>query len=199
MNEEPTGPLFSTSSPLFQALREEGNNRDSTEGRRAWGNRFRSLQWRVLGTGWELIPTPRTMPWLCGVEGFPGPRKWLGSICASLILPSLSTECPNQAMDIVFLIDGSGSIGQNEFKQMKDFVRAVMGQFEGTNTLVKIGPWEWDGGGSASGEDNLGSGSVIFVGCWLNGPVLWWGSRVKVWFQHKAELSPDSRRSPHCI
>ena len=42
-------------------------------------------------------------------------------------------------MDIVFLIDGSGSIGQSDFKQMKDFVRAVMGQFEGTNTLVKTG------------------------------------------------------------
>lgn len=43
-------------------------------------------------------------------------------------------------MDIVFLIDGSGSIVQSDFKQMKDFVRAVMGQFEGTNTLVRLGP-----------------------------------------------------------
>lgn len=51
-------------------------------------------------------------------------------------------------MDIVFLIDGSGSISQSDFKQMKDFVRAVMGQFEGTGTLVKTGsprPAEWDG------------------------------------------------------
>ncbi|XP_045849455.1 integrin alpha-D-like isoform X3 [Meles meles] len=41
-------------------------------------------------------------------------------------------------MDIVFLIDGSGSIDQRDFKQMKDFVRAVMGQFEGTNTLFSL-------------------------------------------------------------
>ncbi|VFV19848.1 integrin alpha-d-like [Lynx pardinus] len=41
-------------------------------------------------------------------------------------------------MDIVFLIDGSGSIDQRDFKQMKDFVIAVMGQFEGTNTLFSL-------------------------------------------------------------
>nr|KAF6489728.1 integrin subunit alpha D [Molossus molossus] len=41
-------------------------------------------------------------------------------------------------MDIVFLIDGSGSIDQSDFQQMKDFVRAVMGHFEGTNTLFSL-------------------------------------------------------------
>jgi integrin alpha D len=45
-------------------------------------------------------------------------------------------ECLHQEMDIVFLIDGSGSIEQSDFSQMKNFVRAVMGQFEGTNTMV---------------------------------------------------------------
>lgn len=79
-------------------------------------------------------------------------------------------------MDIVFLIDGSGSIGQSDFKQMKNFVRAVMDQFKGTNTLVKTGsprPEEWDGGcaGSAPGDDSLG-GSVASGGGWLSGPVL---------------------------
>lgn len=42
-------------------------------------------------------------------------------------------------MDIVFLIDGSGSINQNDFNRMKGFVQAVMDQFEGTDTLVKTG------------------------------------------------------------
>lgn len=55
-------------------------------------------------------------------------------------------------MDIVFLIDGSGSIDESDFKQMKAFVRAVMGQFEGTNTLVKTGPPKAQGLGSGEGE-----------------------------------------------
>ncbi|XP_044602757.2 integrin alpha-D isoform X2 [Equus asinus] len=53
-------------------------------------------------------------------------------------VPTALPECPNQEIDIVFLIDGSGSIAPSEFKQMKDFVRAVMGQFEGTNTLFSL-------------------------------------------------------------
>ncbi|XP_074178711.1 integrin alpha-D isoform X3 [Rhinolophus sinicus] len=53
-------------------------------------------------------------------------------------LPAAEPECPNQEMDIAFLIDGSGSIHQSDFKQMKGFVRAVMGQFEGTNTLFSL-------------------------------------------------------------
>ncbi|XP_066239434.1 integrin alpha-D isoform X3 [Saccopteryx leptura] len=53
-------------------------------------------------------------------------------------VPAALPECPNEEMDIVFLIDGSASIGQNDFKQMKDFVRAVMDQFEGTNTLFSL-------------------------------------------------------------
>ncbi|XP_066131833.1 integrin alpha-D isoform X3 [Saccopteryx bilineata] len=53
-------------------------------------------------------------------------------------VPAALPECPNQEMDIVFLIDGSASIGQNDFKQMKDFVRAVMDQFEGTDTLFSL-------------------------------------------------------------
>ncbi|XP_032957895.1 integrin alpha-D [Rhinolophus ferrumequinum] len=53
-------------------------------------------------------------------------------------LPAAEPECPNQEMDIAFLIDGSGSINPSDFKRMKDFVRAVMGQFEGTNTLFSL-------------------------------------------------------------
>ncbi|XP_011945388.1 PREDICTED: integrin alpha-D isoform X3 [Cercocebus atys] len=41
-------------------------------------------------------------------------------------------------MDIVFLIDGSGSINQNDFNRMKGFVQAVMDQFAGTDTLFAL-------------------------------------------------------------
>lgn len=94
-------------------------------------------------------------------KGFLGPRKWLGPAHAFLIPPSLSAECPHQEIDVVFLIDGSGSIDRNDFKRMKNFVRAVMDQFKGTHTLVKAGPprpGDWDQGGSTSGKANLGGG-----------------------------------------
>uniref|UniRef100_A0A2K5BZW5 Integrin subunit alpha X n=1 Tax=Aotus nancymaae TaxID=37293 RepID=A0A2K5BZW5_AOTNA len=53
-------------------------------------------------------------------------------------VPDALPECPHQEMDIVFLIDGSGSIDENDFNQMKDFVQAVMDQFEDTDTLFAL-------------------------------------------------------------
>lgn len=67
-----------------------------------------------------------------GVQPSPGPFIWISDF-------SLPTECPNKEMDIAFLIDGSGSIDQSDFNQMKGFVKAVMDQFKDTNTLVNAG------------------------------------------------------------
>ncbi|XP_019489347.1 PREDICTED: integrin alpha-D-like [Hipposideros armiger] len=53
-------------------------------------------------------------------------------------VPEAQPVCPHSEMDIAFLMDGSGSIDPSDFKRMKDFVRAVMGQFEGTNTLFSL-------------------------------------------------------------
>uniref|UniRef100_A0A8C6CL16 Integrin subunit alpha D n=1 Tax=Moschus moschiferus TaxID=68415 RepID=A0A8C6CL16_MOSMO len=53
-------------------------------------------------------------------------------------VPTALPECPNQEMDIAFLIDGSGSIVQTDFKRMKNFVRAVMDLFKGTNTQFSL-------------------------------------------------------------
>ncbi|MBZ3878652.1 Integrin alpha-D [Sciurus carolinensis] len=53
-------------------------------------------------------------------------------------VPGALPECSNQEVDVVFLIDGSGSIDESDFNQMKDFVRAVMDQFKGTNTLFSL-------------------------------------------------------------
>ncbi|XP_004479490.3 integrin alpha-D [Dasypus novemcinctus] len=53
-------------------------------------------------------------------------------------VPAALPECPNRETDIVFLIDGSGSIERSDFDRMKNFVRAVMGQFQGTNTLFSL-------------------------------------------------------------
>ncbi|XP_034844680.1 integrin alpha-D-like [Mirounga angustirostris] len=88
---------------------------------------------------WLLACGP-TMHRACGenmyAEGF---CLLLGSHLQTIwTMPAALPECPSQEMDIVFLIDGSGSIVKSDFKQMKDFVRAVMGQFEGTNTLFSL-------------------------------------------------------------
>uniref|UniRef100_A0A5F4WGI4 Integrin subunit alpha X n=1 Tax=Callithrix jacchus TaxID=9483 RepID=A0A5F4WGI4_CALJA len=51
-------------------------------------------------------------------------------------MPPPSPECPRQEQDIVFLIDGSGSILYNNFAMMKSFVRAVMSHFQRPSTQV---------------------------------------------------------------
>lgn len=64
-------------------------------------------------------------------------------------MPFPSPECPKQEQDIVFLIDGSGSISSNNFAKMLNFVKAVMSQFQRPNTQVC--PW-----GKASVQSPLG-------------------------------------------
>ncbi|XP_054438590.1 integrin alpha-D [Pteronotus mesoamericanus] len=92
-----------------------------------------------INRSWLLACGP-TMQRACGENMYvEGSCFLLGSQLQIIqSFPTVQSECPNQEMDIVFLIDGSGSIGQSDFKQMKDFVRAVMGQFEGTNTLFSL-------------------------------------------------------------
>ena len=50
--------------------------------------------------------------------------------------PPLFLECPRQEQDIVFLIDGSGSISFHDFIKMLNFVKAVMSQFQRPSTQV---------------------------------------------------------------
>ncbi|XP_036597498.1 integrin alpha-X-like [Trichosurus vulpecula] len=52
--------------------------------------------------------------------------------------PPTLQECPKQDSDIAFLIDGSGSISNSDFKKMKNFVKAVMSQFEKPNTQFSL-------------------------------------------------------------
>ncbi|XP_028625175.1 integrin alpha-D [Grammomys surdaster] len=53
-------------------------------------------------------------------------------------VPATMPECSGQETDIAFLVDGSGSIDQSDFTQMKDFVKALMGQFASTSTLFSL-------------------------------------------------------------
>uniref|UniRef100_A0A8C3W312 VWFA domain-containing protein n=1 Tax=Catagonus wagneri TaxID=51154 RepID=A0A8C3W312_9CETA len=80
---------------------------------------------------WLLACGP-TIPRACGENMYAkGTCLLLGSHLQPLrTVPAALPECPNQEIDIAFLIDGSGSIDGNDFKQMKNFVRAVMDQFK---------------------------------------------------------------------
>ncbi|XP_074023414.1 integrin alpha-M-like [Numenius arquata] len=49
-------------------------------------------------------------------------------------LPTALPGCPTNASDIVFLMDGSGSIGEVDFERMKTFITQVMSRFESTDT-----------------------------------------------------------------
>ncbi|KAM4829469.1 integrin alpha-M [Thomomys bottae] len=53
-------------------------------------------------------------------------------------LPESLRGCPQQESDIVFLIDGSGSIQPEDFRKMKDFVSTVMKQFTKSKTLFSL-------------------------------------------------------------
>ncbi|XP_069876315.1 integrin alpha-M-like [Dipodomys merriami] len=52
--------------------------------------------------------------------------------------PETLRGCPQQESDIVFLIDGSGSIRTHEFQEMKEFVSTVMNQFTESKTLFSL-------------------------------------------------------------
>uniref|UniRef100_A0A8C5KE67 VWFA domain-containing protein n=1 Tax=Jaculus jaculus TaxID=51337 RepID=A0A8C5KE67_JACJA len=52
--------------------------------------------------------------------------------------PAALQECAKQDQDIVFLIDGSGSILPNDFETMKHFVKAVMSQFQRPSTQFSL-------------------------------------------------------------
>uniref|UniRef100_G1S2R4 Integrin subunit alpha D n=1 Tax=Nomascus leucogenys TaxID=61853 RepID=G1S2R4_NOMLE len=90
-------------------------------------------------SSWLLACGP-TLHRVCGENSYSkGSCLLLGSRWEIIqTVPDAPPECPHQETDIVFLIDGSGSIDQNDFNQMKGFVQAVMGQFEGTDTLFAL-------------------------------------------------------------
>ncbi|XP_034563343.1 LOW QUALITY PROTEIN: integrin alpha-M-like [Notolabrus celidotus] len=52
-------------------------------------------------------------------------------------MPSAAPECQTQA-DITFLLDGSGSVDSQDFTTMKDFVMALIREFQSTDTKFAI-------------------------------------------------------------
>ncbi|XP_037669749.1 LOW QUALITY PROTEIN: integrin alpha-D [Choloepus didactylus] len=93
----------------------------------------------ATNSSWLLACGP-TMHRACGENMYAKSSCLLLGSHLQLIrtFPATLPECPNQETDIAFLIDGSGSIDQSDFEQMKNFVRAVMDQFKGTNTQFSL-------------------------------------------------------------
>ncbi|KYO43755.1 hypothetical protein Y1Q_0019921 [Alligator mississippiensis] len=52
--------------------------------------------------------------------------------------PETLPECPRRQTDILFLIDGSGSVHPSDFLKMKAFVVQVMRRFRGTETQFAV-------------------------------------------------------------
>ncbi|KAM6225523.1 integrin alpha-X-like isoform 2-T2 [Spheniscus humboldti] len=81
-----------------------------------------------------------TMPQACGVN------VHLNGFCVLLDtnlqqiqrIPDAQPECPRRSSDVVFLIDGSGSIKHREFLTMKTFIVEVIRRFKGTDTQFAL-------------------------------------------------------------
>ncbi|XP_068524807.1 LOW QUALITY PROTEIN: integrin alpha-D-like, partial [Anas acuta] len=109
----------------------------------------------LLGSGgsyWVLLGPTGTHWGLFGVCGAqacsPKARRTCGELeelpglCLLLppgrALPDTRPACPTLASDIVFLVDGSGSISPPDFERMKDFIVQVMRRFRATNTRFAL-------------------------------------------------------------
>ncbi|XP_041038072.1 integrin alpha-M-like [Carcharodon carcharias] len=53
-------------------------------------------------------------------------------------VPSKVPVCPKILIDIAFLIDGSGSVSQNDFQRMKSFIKAIMQRFSNENAQIAL-------------------------------------------------------------
>uniref|UniRef100_A0A674ITU2 VWFA domain-containing protein n=1 Tax=Terrapene triunguis TaxID=2587831 RepID=A0A674ITU2_9SAUR len=71
----------------------------------------------------------------CGENMLDGQMSWQFHCHLVSLGPS---KCPKRPTDIVFLIDGSGSIDYRDFETMKTFVIEVIRRFRGTNTLFAL-------------------------------------------------------------
>ncbi|XP_051944830.1 collagen alpha-4(VI) chain-like [Hippocampus zosterae] len=64
----------------------------------------------------------------------------LGNVCNIIINPPPTQECVNATVaDVVFLVDGSGSIGNANFQEVRRFLRTVVSGFDIGPNNVRVG------------------------------------------------------------
>ncbi|XP_044089224.1 integrin alpha-X [Neovison vison] len=88
---------------------------------------------QLLACGPTVHHTCRENVYLTGFCFLMGSSSWQAQR-----LPAALQECPRQEQDIVFLIDGSGSISFHDFAKMLNFVKAVMSQFQKPSTQFSL-------------------------------------------------------------
>ncbi|XP_075268467.1 integrin alpha-D-like [Opisthocomus hoazin] len=99
-----------------------------------------SLGLAVAAGGTRALACGPTVPQTCGEN------VHLNGFCVLLDnnlqqlqrIPDAQPECPKRFSDVVFLIDGSGSIKHQEFLTMKTFIAEVMKRFKGTSTQFAL-------------------------------------------------------------
>ncbi|KAM9260174.1 integrin alpha-M-like [Morus bassanus] len=95
-----------------------------------------SLGLSLVAQGSQFLACGPTAQRACGVN------MELRGLCflqpAGNTLPTTLPGCSTKASDIVFLIDGSGSIMASDFERMKIFITQVMSQFESTDTRFAL-------------------------------------------------------------
>nr|XP_025709856.1 integrin alpha-M-like isoform X2 [Callorhinus ursinus] len=93
---------------------------------------FATSPFRLLACGPTVHQTCKENTYVNGLCFLFGPNLWQ----QPQTFPEKLRECPRQDSDIVFLIDGSGSIIPSDFQRMKNFVSTVMNRFKKSKTLV---------------------------------------------------------------
>uniref|UniRef100_A0A8C9ERI0 VWFA domain-containing protein n=1 Tax=Pavo cristatus TaxID=9049 RepID=A0A8C9ERI0_PAVCR len=86
----------------------------------------------ALGSMGSMGDTGRTR-----LAELPAPPHRLPHCLPHRLPHRLPTACPTSASDIVFLMDGSGSVARFDFQRMKIFIIEVIRRFRGTDTRVR--------------------------------------------------------------
>ncbi|XP_027468962.1 integrin alpha-M isoform X6 [Zalophus californianus] len=95
---------------------------------------FATSPFRLLACGPTVHQTCKENTYVNGLCFLFGPNLWQ----QPQTFPEKLRECPRQDSDIVFLIDGSGSIIPSDFQRMKNFVSTVMNRFKKSKTLFSL-------------------------------------------------------------
>ncbi|XP_032303586.1 integrin alpha-D-like [Coturnix japonica] len=95
-----------------------------------------ALGMSMAANGSQLLTCGPTAQRLCGENAeVPG---FCSLLLSSRSLTTTTRACPTSASDIVFLMDGSGSVADFDFQRMKIFIIEIIKRFRGTNTRFAV-------------------------------------------------------------
>ncbi|XP_072205566.1 integrin alpha-X-like, partial [Excalfactoria chinensis] len=95
-----------------------------------------ALGMAMAANGSQLLTCGPTAQRMCGENAeVPG---FCFLLFSSRSLQTTPRDCPTSASDIVFLVDGSGSVAQFDFQRMKIFIIEIIRRFRGTNTRFAV-------------------------------------------------------------